>query len=463
MFYSETYRFGGEMLDGVKKIFFSGVNGIGMSGLAKIMATKGYEVYGSDIAIKPISEQLQQLGVKIFIGQNKENLEGINIDLFIYSSAIKETNPEYEYIVKNNIKKIKRGELLALLMNKSDGVAVAGTHGKTTTSSMLGVALLEKDPCIVVGGIIPEIGSNSKVGNGKLFVAEADESDNSFLYLTPKYSIVTNVEADHLENHGSYDNIKKSFEEFIEKTSEIVILNKDCPEIKKLNLKSKNIIWYSINDESADIYAKNIEYKNKESHYEVVKNGENIGSFKLCIPGEHNISNSLGVIYLAHEFSCDMDKVKESLYNFKGANRRYQVIYDTVVKIIDDYAHHPTEITATITAAKKIEDGKIIAIFQPHRYSRTNFFLDDFANSLKEADEIMLLPIYSAEEENIYNVSSEKLADLIGKNTRVYNEQEITQIVEENKNHKNIYLFMGAGSISKIANDIKNKLVGEIK
>ena len=212
MFHSEAYRFGGEMLDGVKKIFFSGINGIGMSGLAKIMATQGFEVYGSDIAIKPISEQLKQLGVEIFIGQKQENLEGVDIDLFIYSSAIKEDNPEYEYIVKNNIKKIKRGELLALLMNTSDGIAVAGTHGKTTTSSMLGIAMLEKDPCIVVGGIIPEIGSNSRVGNSKFFVAEADESDNSFLYLTPKYSIVTNVEADHLENHGSYDNIKKFHE-----------------------------------------------------------------------------------------------------------------------------------------------------------------------------------------------------------------------------------------------------------
>ena len=463
MFHSEAYRFGGEMLEGVKKIFFSGINGIGMSGLAKIMATQGFEVYGSDIAIKPISEQLKQLGVEIFIGQKQENLEGVDIDLFIYSSAIKEDNPEYEYIVKNNIKKIKRGELLALLMNTSDGIAVAGTHGKTTTSSMLGIAMLEKDPCIVVGGIIPEIGSNSRVGNSKFFVAEADESDNSFLYLTPKYSIVTNVEADHLENHGSYDNIKKSFEQFIEKTSGTVILNKDCPEIKKLNLKNKNIIWYSIHDESADIYAKNIEYKNRESHYEVEVNGENLGAFKLSIPGEHNISNSLGVIYLAHEFSCDMDKVKENLYNFLGANRRYQILYDTDIKIIDDYAHHPTEITATIKAAKKIENGKIIAVFQPHRYSRTNFFLNEFAESLKEADEILLLPIYSAEEENIYNVSSEKLAELVGKNAKVYSDQEIMQIVEENKDCANIYLFMGAGSISKIANDIKNKLVGEIK
>ena len=169
------------MSEGVKTIFFSGINGIGMSGLAKIMVTKGYNVYGSDIAEKPVSKQLRDMGVGMFIGQEAENLEGKNIDLFVYSSAIKENNPEYKYAVNNNIKKIKRGELLALLMNDSKGIAVAGTHGKTTTSSMLGITMLEKDPCIVVGGIIPEIGSNSKVGNSEYFIAEADESDNSFL------------------------------------------------------------------------------------------------------------------------------------------------------------------------------------------------------------------------------------------------------------------------------------------
>lgn len=447
------------MSEGVKTIFFSGINGIGMSGLAKIMVTKGYNVYGSDIAEKPVSKQLRDMGVGIFIGQEEKNLEGKNIDLFIYSSAIKEDNPEYKYAADKGIKKIKRGELLALLMNDSKGIAVAGTHGKTTTSSMLGITMLEKDPCIVVGGIIPEIGSNSRVGNSEYFIAEADESDNSFLYLTPSYSIVTNVEADHLENHGSYDNIKKSFEEFIDKTSDIVILNKDCSEIEKLNLKNENIVWYSINDKSADIYAANIEYKNKESHYEVVKNGESLGQFKLSIPGEHNISNSLGVIYLAHEFLCDMDKVKEYLYNFRGANRRYQILYDKSIKIIDDYAHHPTEITATINAAKKIENGKLIAIFQPHRYSRTNFFLNEFAKSLKIADEIYLLPIYSAEETNIYGVSSEKLAELIGSNTKVYSEEEISDLVLSNKSGNDVYLFMGAGSISRIANGIKNKLI----
>ncbi|MCP1223942.1 UDP-N-acetylmuramate--L-alanine ligase [Sebaldella sp. S0638] len=446
------------MSEGVKTIFFSGINGIGMSGLAKIMVTKGYNVYGSDIVEKPISKQLRDMGVGMFIGQEAENLAGKDIDLFIYSSAIKESNPEYKYAVDNNIRKIKRGELLALLMNDSKGIAVAGTHGKTTTSSMLGITMLEKDPCIVVGGIIPEIGSNSKVGNSEYFIAEADESDNSFLYLTPSYSIVTNVEADHLENHGSYENIKKSFEEFIDKTSDIVILNKDCHEIEKLNLKNKNIIWYSINNESADIYAKNIEYKNRESHYEVVKNGESLGLFRLSIPGEHNISNSLGVIFLAHEFSCDMDKVKEYLYNFRGANRRYQILYDKTIKIIDDYAHHPTEITATINAAKKIETEKIVVVFQPHRYSRTNFFLNEFAESLKLADEVYLLPIYSAEEENIYNISSEKLAELVGKNTKVYSEEEITGHVMNDKSD-NVYLFMGAGSISRIANTIKNKLI----
>ena len=463
MFNTKTYESGGRMLEKIQKVFFSGINGIGMSGLAKIMVTKGYEVYGSDIAMKPVSKQLEDMGVNVFIGQKGENLSEKGIDLFVYSSAIKEDNPEYKYVMDNNIPNIRRGELLALLMNNAKGIAVAGTHGKTTTSSMLGISLLEKDPCIVVGGIIPEISSNSRVGGSEFFVAEADESDNSFLYLTPEYSIVTNVEADHLENHGSYENIKKSFEEFIEKTTKKVILNADCPEIQKLNLKNNNITWYSVSNEDVDIYAKGIEYKNKESHYEVIKNGKSLGIFKLSIPGEHNISNSLGVIYLADEFSCDMDMVKEKLYNFKGANRRYQIVYDKGMKIIDDYAHHPTEIKATIKAAQKIENGKIVAVFQPHRYSRTKFFLKDFAESLKEADEVLLLPVYSAEEKDIYGVNSEDLAALVGNNVKVYTEKEISEIVQKNKETDTIYLFMGAGSISKMADNIKKELLGETK
>lgn len=446
------------MLAEIKSIYFSGINGIGMSGLAKILAKDGYEVYGSDIDRKPITDELEAMGVKVYIGQVEENMKGKDIDVFVYSTAIRKTNPEYKYAVENNITMIKRGQLLAEIMNRFDGIAVAGTHGKTTTSSMMSVALLEKEPFIVVGGIIPEIHSNSKIGNSEYFVAEADESDNSFLFIKPKYAVVTNVEPDHLEHHGTFENIKKSFEQFIDSTERLVLLCKDTVEKEHLKFTNKNVAWYSLESEDAQIYAKNVEIKDGKTSYEVVKNGESLGRFTLTIPGKHNILNSLPVIYLAHEFKCDMNKVKEKIEEFKGANRRYQVIYDNNLRIIDDYAHHPTEVSVTIEAAKATEKGKVTVIFQPHRYTRTKFFLDGFVEALKKADDLMLLPIYAASEDNIYGISSEDLAAKIGNHVKVTTEEEIEKIVEESKNSGNTFVFMGAGSVSKVAHNIVDKL-----
>lgn len=446
------------MLAEIKSIYFSGINGIGMSGLAKILAKDGYEVYGSDIDRKPITDELEAMGVKVYIGQVEENMKGKNIDVFVYSTAIRKTNPEYKYAVENNITMIKRGQLLAEIMNRFDGIAVAGTHGKTTTSSMMSVALLEKEPFIVVGGIIPEIHSNSKIGNSEYFVAEADESDNSFLFIKPKYAVVTNVEPDHLEHHGTFENIKKSFEQFIDSTERLVLLCKDTVEKEHLKFTNKNVAWYSLESEDAQIYAKDVEIKDGKTSYEVVKNGESLGRFTLTIPGKHNILNSLPVIYLAHEFKCDMNKVKEKIEEFKGANRRYQVIYDNNLRIIDDYAHHPTEVSVTIEAAKATEKGKVTVIFQPHRYTRTKFFLDGFVKALKKADDLMLLPIYAASEDNIYGISSEDLAEKIGNHVKVTTEEEIEKIVEESKNSGNTFVFMGAGSVSKVAHNIVDKL-----
>ena len=446
------------MLAEIKSIYFSGINGIGMSGLAKILAKDGYEVYGSDIDRKPITDELEAMGVKVYIGQVEENMKGKDIDVFVYSTAIRKTNPEYKYAVENNITMIKRGQLLAEIMNRFDGIAVAGTHGKTTTSSMMSVALLEKEPFIVVGGIIPEIHSNSKIGNSEYFVAEADESDNSFLFIKPKYAVVTNVEPDHLEHHGTFENIKKSFEQFIDSTERLVLLCKDTVEKEHLKFTNKNVAWYSLESEDAQIYAKNVEIKDGKTSYEVVKKGESLGRFTLTIPGKHNILNSLPVIYLAHEFKCDMNKVKEKIEEFKGANRRYQVIYDNNLRIIDDYAHHPTEVSVTIEAAKATEKGKVTVIFQPHRYTRTKFFLDGFVEALKKADDLMLLPIYAASEDNIYGISSEDLAEKIGNHVKVTTEEEIEKIVEESKNSGNTFVFMGAGSVSKVAHNIVDKL-----
>ncbi|NYV27646.1 UDP-N-acetylmuramate--L-alanine ligase [Streptobacillus felis] len=434
----------------MKKAFFSGINGIGMSGLALILKELGYEVSGSDIAYKEISKKLEDNGIKVYVEQKRGNVEGKDIDLYVYSTAIKENNPEYMYMVEKNIKMVRRGELLAEIMDKLPlGIAVAGTHGKTTTSSLATVAFLDNDPYVAVGGIVPEIGSNSRVGNSEYFIAEADESDNSFLYMHPFYSIITNIEADHLEFHGSLENIKRSFGKFIDQTRKMVLACYDCEEIR--SYENDKIVFYSVYEENKDkvrIYAKNIHSIDGKTYFDVVKNGEELGTFKLSIPGVHNVSNALAVIYIAHEEKLDMDKVKERIEGFRGANRRYQVILDEEFKVIDDYAHHPTEIKATINAAKMNEKKEIIVIFEPHRYSRTKFFLNEFAESLSLADKVYLLPIYSASEENIYDVSSEDLAKLVGEHSKVYEKDELTNILLEEDKKGKVYIFMGAGSVS---------------
>lgn len=452
------------MLD---KIYFSGINGIGMSGIAKILKQQGYDVQGSDLEYKDVTKSLEELGIKVHIGQSVENIENFKPDLYVYSTAIRTTNPEYIYADSTNTKMKRRGEMLADIVNEFDkSIAIAGTHGKTTTSSMCSISFLSKDPYIVVGGIIPEIQSNSRIGNSDYFIIEADESDNSFLYLYPTYSVITNIEADHLEHHGSFENIKKSFIQFISQTKEKVILSKDCPNISSLDLDEykDKLVYYSTN-EKADIYAKDIKNLDGITKYTVVINDEEIGEFSLKVPGMHNIQNSLPVIYLAYIQNVDMEKVKESLSNFTGANRRYQVIYDEEIKIIDDYAHHPTEIRATINAAKSNEKGKITVVFEPHRYTRTKFFMDEFAKALSLADRVILLPIYAASEDNESGISSQDLYDKIKKfdkqkETYVMLPKEVMDYIYFNFEPNEVYIFMGAGTVSKFAYKLVNQIKG---
>lgn len=448
-----------EDVDKMKKVFFVGINGIGMSALAKIMINEGYQVYGSDISRKEITEQLEAMGAKIF--PNHLDLNVVGMDMVVYTSAVKFSNPELVFAKLNNIEILKRGELLAMLLNSKKGIAVAGTHGKTTTSSMLGVAMLGLDPTIVVGGIIPEIGSNSRSGKGEYLIAEADESDNSFLYMRPRYSIITNVEADHLDHHGTYENIKKSFEKFIEQTEDKVIICRDCQNLYDLKKSEEKIIRYSVKSEDAEIYAANIRMENKKSIYNVIMHGEDLGEFVLTIPGIHNISNSLGVIYIAKKLGADMNYVKESLSKFKGAKRRFDIVYENGITVVDDYAHHPSEIKATLNAARQRSKGKVVAVFQPHRYSRVSSLIDDFKGCFTDADEIVLLPIYSAGEKNIYGISSEILAEKIEgvKSVKVLNSgDDAVNMVVNGEKDGTLYMFMGAGDIYKSAYKIKEEL-----
>lgn len=439
------------------KIYFVGINGIGMSGLAKIMRLKGYEVSGADLSRNYVTEELENLGIKVYDKHTGENV--IGVELVVISSAIKDSNPELKKAKELGIKVVKRGELLSILMNKERGIAVAGTHGKTTTSSMLGSLLLDIDPTIVVGGILPEISSNAKCGKNDIFIAEADESDNSFLYLTPSISIVTNIEADHLENHGCLENIKKSFVQFMNQTKEEILVCGDCPEIMNLIIGRNNIKTYGIENKDSNIKATNIKIINSKTRFTVIINGENYGDFELSIPGNHNIQNALPVIYLAKKFGISKDIIKRKLLNFKGAKRRYDILHSDKIRIIDDYAHHPTEIKATIQGAKTIEKNKTIAIFQPHRYSRVNFLLNDFKGSFEGVDEVILMPVFSAGEKNEFGITLEKLKEKIGHKNCIIVEknEEVERIVADEQNSAT-FLFMGAGSISKLAHTIADNI-----
>lgn len=444
----------------MKKIYFIGINGIGMSGLAKIMNLKGYKVKGADLLRNYVTEELERLGIKVYNEHNEKNVEGM--DLVIASSAIKDDNPELKRAKELGIKILKRGELLALLMNEEKGIAVAGTHGKTTTSSMLGSVLLDIDPTIVVGGILPEIGSNSYAGKNEYFIAEADESDNSFLHINPYIAVITNIEADHLDNHGSFENIKESFKKFANQTRKEIFACKDCKETLNLLKEKTNIRFYSFKDKTADIFAEDIEIIDGKTSFKVIINGEEIGYFRLSIPGNHNIQNALPVIAIAKELGISLERVREKLEKFKGAKRRYDILYDKNIRIIDDYAHHPTEIKATIQAAKTVEKNKIVAIFQPHRYSRVNFLMNEFKGSFEGVEEVILMPIYSAGEKNTYNITLENLRENIQHQKCIIlsqNEFIKKRILGEKEN--TTFLFMGAGNISTLAHLIVDNIKGD--
>lgn len=442
----------------MKNVFFVGINGIGMSGLAKIMNELGYSVAGSDPSVSYLTDEMRKQGITIYSEHKKENLK--DADTLVVSTAISKENPEYMEAVKRGIPVLKRGELLAELLNQKTGIAVAGTHGKTTTSSMMATVLMEKDPTIVVGGIVDCIKSNARYGAGEYFVVEADESDNSFLYMRPKYSVITNIEADHLEKHGCLENIKKSFNIFMQQTEREIIVCADNKNIQDIIGYKDNVVRYSLIDKSADIYAADIKIADGKTKFDVYIKGEYAGEFSLSIPGTHNVYNSLPVIYLAREFGLDMKTVKEKIESFKGAKRRYDILFDNGnVKVIDDYAHHPTEIEATLQGARSIEDKHITVIFQPHRYSRVKFLLEDFAGTFKNADELILMPIYSAGEKDEFGVSIEDLLKKIDhRNGKIIKDRDELEnnLLERQENH--VYLFMGAGNISSAAHEFAEKL-----
>ncbi len=445
-----------------KHFHFIGIGGVGQSGIAQMLHQLDFVVSGSDVKENEVIRKMQESGVNISIGHRARNVLPTT-DVLVVSTAISPSNPELIFARKNNIPVISRGEMLGILMRTKKGIAVSGTHGKTTTTSLISILLMQNNfsPTIIIGGDIIEISGNAKLGEGEFLVAEVDESDNSFLHLTPFISVVTNIEEDHLEHHKNLKNIISSFKKFINKThpAGVVILCNDDKNIKKIipQIKRK-YLTYGLTPQ-ADIYAQNIFTKQGKTIFDIYHNQKFLVRMKIIIPGMHNVHNALATTLVGIYLGIKPPDIVQALSRTKGADRRFQMIGKVGgVTVIDDYAHHPTEIKATLSGVGK-RKGKVIAVFQPHRYTRTYFFLKSFATSFKDADVIIIDNIYPASEKPIKGISGKILADKIREQEKekivkyFSKRSEIVKYLVNVCRKNDIILTLGAGDVGKIGQD----------
>lgn len=438
-------------------VHFIGIGGISMSGLAEILLEEGFTISGSDAKQSALTDSLAQKGATIYIGQKASNLS-IRPALIVYTAAIREDNEEFKAAVDAGIPMLSRAELLGQIMdNYEKSIAVAGTHGKTTTTSMISQILLvaKADPTISVGGILEAIGGNIRVGGSEVFITEACEYTNSFLHFHPKYSIITSVEAEHLDFFKDIDDIRRSFHEFAGNTAHdgVLIINGQIAALDQItNNLSCSVTTYGL-CENDDFYAKNITYNDHAcGTYTLMHKTEDLGTVSLSVPGRHNVSNSLAAIALCLNLGLPLDVIKKGLLQFGGTKRRFEYKgTKNGITVIDDYAHHPTEVAATLTAARNYPHGRIICVFQPHTYSRTKAFLSDFARVLSMADIVVLADIYAAREKNTIGISSKDLLAELQKNGQESyyfpSFDEIEKFLSEKCINNDLLITMGAGDV----------------
>lgn len=396
-----------------RKVHFIGIGGIGMSGIAEILLSQGYTVSGSDLNESDITKRLASLGATVHHGHRESNLN--SSDVVVVSSAIDEKNPEIQEARKRKVPIIQRAEMLGELMKMKTGIAIAGTHGKTSTTSMIGTIVQSSglDPTIVIGGRVDALGGNAKHGKGDLLVAEADESDKSFLHLPATVAIVTNIDNDHLNNYGTIANIKDAFVDFVNAIPfyGLAILCQDDENVKSILPRlNKPFLTYGFSPQ-ADLQVKNLTFVNFGSHFEVWKGQKKLGEAQCNVPGKHNALNSLAAIAAGMEIGLTYEQASQGLAQFKGVRRRFEFKGEKAdVKIYDDYGHHPTEIKATLAGARKAWSGRIVTCFQPHRYSRTQDCYEDFVRAFDDSDVLYVADIYPAGEAPIDGINSEKLS-----------------------------------------------------
>lgn len=456
-----------------KKIYFCGIGGISMSGLAEIVHKRGFDVSGSDMKDSKIISHLKDLGIKLFTPQASENITD-DIDLFVNTAAIKNDNPEMQMAIKKGIPIMERSEFLGLLMkNYKFATAVAGTHGKTTTTSMLSNIMLKalKDPTICVGGILDSINGNVRIGKSEYFIAEACEYCDSFLKFFPKIGIILNIEEDHLDYFKDINQIRNSFVQFAKliPNDGFLIINSDIENYLEIvsNLKC-NVITFGKNKNKAMWTAANISYdKTGRGTFDIVYNGKSISRLTLNVPGVHNIYNSLAACAAAYAQSVDIKSIADGLRSFSGTHRRFEYKGNiNGMTIIDDYAHHPTEIKATLKIAENYSHNRLWCVFQPHTYTRTKALLDDFASSFDNVDNIIITDIYAAREKNTVGIYSTDLADKIknrGKNVKyIKNFSDIENYILENLKPNDLLITMGAGDIYLVGEELISKKLSTV-
>ncbi len=454
-------------------IHFVGIGGIGMSGIAEVMTNLGYSVQGSDINESPTVERLRDQGIAVHIGHAESNVEGAAV--VVTSTAVRRTNPEVAFALENRIPVVRRAEMLAELMRLKSTVAVAGTHGKTTTTSMI-AALLdcgEIDPTVINGGIIEQYGSNARLGDSDWMVVEADESDGSFLRLDGTIAVVTNIDPEHLDHYGDFDGVKSAFVEFIHNVPfyGAAVLCIDHPEVQAVvgQVRDRRVITYGFSLQ-ADICGVNIRPDALGNVFDVIvrqrgpkdqREDRRIEGVRLPMPGRHNVQNALAAIAVAIEMGCPDDVICNGFAAFAGVRRRFTKAGEVAgATIIDDYAHHPVEIQAVLSAAREAVDsgksGRVIAVMQPHRYSRLNDLMDDFQQCFNDADEVLVTPVYTAGEDPIEGVDSDALvAGLKSRGHRsaatIANADDLAQHLAGNLGEGDIVVCLGAGDITRWA------------
>ena len=453
----------------VRHIHFVGVGGVGMSGLAEILRSLEFDVSGSDMKESSTTRRLESLGVRVDVGHRSENVRGV--DVVVFSSAIKPTNPEILEARALGIPVIPRAEMLAELMRVKYGVAIAGSHGKTTTTSLVATVLRAAglDPTVVVGGKMAALGSNARLGAGDLLVAEADESDGSFLRLTPTIGVVTNIDPEHLDHYGSLDRLKSAFIEFAAGVPfyGLAVLCLDHPQVQDiLPSIQRRHVTYGISPQ-ADYCARGIHFRGLETSFNAYRRGVPLGGFTVRMPGAHNVLNCLATIAVADELEVPLDVTKQALATFDGVARRFTIVgvVDNIT-MVDDYGHHPAEIRATLDAARRAfpgDDRRVVVAFQPHRYTRTKDLFHDFTRCFNQCDVLVVTDVYAAGEAPIPGASSERLVQAIREHGHhdaryIADKAELPEALEKIVRPGDIVIAQGAGDINQAVRNLKTRL-----